>query len=127
MTTVKWNNSYSTGIDIIDEQHKKLFDIMNEIYVASENNSDISIIVALFDELHKYTQYHFDEEEAYFSSLSENSIDEHKQQHQYFIDELEKIKQQCLRIGGLSLELLFFLNDWLVEHIQVEDQKYIDQ
>jgi len=127
MTRVKWNNNYSVGIDVIDEQHKKLFDIMNEIYIASESDDNITEIVALFDELHKYTQYHFDEEEAYFASLSEKGIEDHRLQHQYFIDEIEKIKQQCLRIGGMSLELLFFLNDWLVEHIQVEDQKYIDQ
>jgi len=126
MKKVEWDSSYTLGIDIIDDQHKKLFDLMSEIYTASENDCDIQIIIELFDELAKYSHYHFDEEEAYFSTTSDEDIEIHKQQHQFFIDEIEKIKQQSLRINGMSLELLFFLNDWLVNHIKVEDHKYID-
>lgn len=126
MKAVKWDSSYTLGIDIIDEQHKKLFDLMSEIYDASESDADIERIIELFDELTKYSQYHFEDEEAYFSSTSDDDIKIHKEQHQYFIDEINKIKQQCLRINALSLELLYFLNDWLVNHIKVEDHKYID-
>lgn len=126
MTQVIWQDSYSIGIDTIDTQHKQLFDIMNKIYVASEEDSDLDVIMPLFDELQDYTKYHFDEEEQYFTTLSQGSIEQHKNEHQFFIDELDKIKQQSLRIGTISLELLYFLNDWLVNHIQVEDPKYLD-
>jgi len=126
MNKVEWSSSYALGIEIIDVQHKKLFNIMNEIYTASENDSDIQKIIELFDELTKYSNYHFNEEETYFSFMSDENIEIHKQQHQFFIDEIEKIKQQCLRINGMSLELLYFLNDWLVNHIKIEDHKYID-
>ena len=126
MDKVEWGSSYTLGIDIIDVQHKKLFDLMSEIYTASENDCDIQKIIELFDELTNYSHYHFNEEEAYFSSMSDEDIEIHKQQHRFFIDEIEKIKQQCLRINGMSLELLYFLNDWLVNHIKVEDHKYID-
>ncbi len=127
MTQVIWQDSYSIGIDTIDTQHKQLFDIMNKIYVASEDDSDIAVIMPLFDQLQDYTKYHFDEEEQFFTTLSQSNIEQHKSEHQFFIDELEKIKQQSLRIGTISLELLYFLNDWLVNHIQAEDPKYIIQ
>lgn len=127
MTQVIWQDSYSIGIDTIDTQHKQLFDIMNKIYVASEDDSELDVIMPLFDELQDYTKYHFDEEEQYFTTLSQRSIEQHKSEHQFFIDELDKIKLQSLRIGTISLELLYFLNDWLVNHIQVEDPKYLDQ
>lgn len=127
MTQVIWQDSYSIGIDTIDTQHKQLFDIMNKIYVASEEESDLEVIMPLFDQLQDYTQYHFDEEEQFFTTLSKSNIEQHKNEHQFFINELEKIKQQSLRIGTISLELLYFLNDWLVNHIQVEDPKYLEQ
>jgi hemerythrin-like metal-binding protein len=127
MTQVIWKDSYSIGIDTIDTQHKQLFDIMNKIYVASEEESDLEMIMPLFDQLQDYTKYHFDEEEQFFTTLSESNIEQHKNEHQFFINELEKIKQQSLRIGTISLELLYFLNDWLVNHIQVEDPKYLEQ
>lgn len=126
MNKVEWSSNYALGIKIIDVQHKKLFNIMNEIYTVSENECDIQKIIELFDELTKYSHYHFNEEETYFSSMSDENIEIHKQQHQFFIDEIEKIKLQCLRINGMSLELLYFLNDWLVNHIKIEDHKYID-
>jgi hemerythrin len=127
MTQVIWQDSYSIGIDTIDTQHKQLFDIMNKIYVASEEESDLEIIIPLFDQLQDYTKYHFDEEEQFFTTLSKSNIEQHKNEHRFFINELEKIKQQSLRIGTISLELLYFLNDWLVNHIQVEDPKYLEQ
>ncbi len=127
MAQVIWQDSYSIGIDTIDTQHKKLFDIMNKIYVAALEDSDLEIIIEFFDELQDYTKYHFDEEEQYFTTLSQRCVEEHKNEHQFFIDELEKIKQQSLRIGAISLELLYFLNDWLVNHILVVDPKYVDQ
>ena len=126
MTQVKWQDSYSIGIDTIDSQHKQLFDIISDIYVASEQERGLDVIMPLFDKLQDYTKYHFDEEEQYFTTLSQADIERHKNAHQFFIDELDKIKLQSLRIGTLSLELLYFLNDWLVNHIQVEDPKYLD-
>ena len=113
------------GIEIIDTQHQQLFDIMNKLYIASEEDQELETIIGLFEELKDYTKYHFTEEEIYFSKHPQDEIKRHKELHQFFIKKLDGSIQQCIRIGALSLELLFFLNDWLVEHIQVEDQKYV--
>lgn len=98
---------------------------MNQLYIASEQESDINNILDLFDELKHYTKYHFEEEATYFSTLPPSEIEGHKKEHDFFITELDKTVQQCIRIGTLSLGLIYFLNDWLINHIQVEDQKYI--
>jgi hemerythrin len=124
MTQVLWNNDYCIGIKTIDKQHKKLFDIMNQLYVASEQERDIKDILELFTELKSYTKYHFEEEEQHFSTLLPSEREAHKKEHVFFICELDKSVQQSIRIGALSLELLYFLNDWLINHIQIEDQKY---
>ena len=125
MTQVVWNNNYSIGIETIDTQHQQLFDIMNKLYIASEEDQELETIIGLFEELKDYTKYHFTEEEIYFSKHPQDEIKHHLEQHQFFIKKLDESIQQCIRISALSLELLFFLNDWLVEHIQIEDQKYV--
>jgi len=56
MTQVLWQDSYSIGIDTIDTQHKQLFDLMNQIYLASQGDSDLGIIMPLFDQLQYYTK-----------------------------------------------------------------------
>lgn len=125
MTQVRWSDDYCIGIEAVDSQHKKLFDIMNQLSLASEQDVDIKDIVDLFEELNSYTQYHFKEEEIYFSTLPPEEFERHKKEHEFFITELDNTIQQCNRIGALSLGLLYFLNDWLVNHILIEDQKYL--
>ena len=125
MTQVIWNNDYCIGIETIDMQHKKLFDIMHQLDVASQQEADIKDITKLFDELDNYTKYHFEEEEAYFLTLPADEIKRHKKEHDFFISELASTVEQSIRIGALSLGLLYFLNDWLINHILIEDQKYL--
>ena len=108
MTKVVWSKNYAIGIETIDTQHKQLFDIMNKLYIASEEDYKLEEIISLFEELQDYTKYHFTEEEIYFSKHPQDEIDRHKEQHQFFIKKLDESIQQCIRINALSLELLFF-------------------
>lgn len=127
MTEVAWKDDYCIGNEVIDSQHKKLFDILNQLYIASEQGREIEDVLELFDELDRYTKYHFEEEEKFFSTLSSVEMEAHQEMHQFFINELAKTVQQSLRIGSLSLGLIYFLTDWLVYHIQVEDRKYLPE
>lgn len=124
MTQVIWDDKYCIGIDTIDEQHKKLFELTNRVYIASEQDVEIDDLLGIFEELKEYTQYHFEAEEVYFSALPPHEAERHKKEHEYFISELESSIQQSKRIGGLSLGLQCFISDWLVNHILIEDQKY---
>lgn len=125
MTEVIWKNDYCIGIETIDTQHKKLFDLLNQLYIESEKDSDISDIIEIFNELQSYTKYHFSEEEKYFTSLPDDEREAHIKEHEYFIEELDDSIQQSIRIGTLSLNLIYFLNDWLINHIQVVDKEYV--
>jgi len=124
---IEWDDEkLSVGIKLLDDQHKVLVSYINELHDLIMNNASDNAISELFEKLFKYTQYHFHDEEKYFSRLYKDDLTLHKLQHKHFIEDLTHIQQ---RNGEqkISEDLLFFLTDWLVNHIVVEDLKYIQQ
>lgn len=122
-----WDKStFDIGIELIDAQHKKLVGYINELALAINNNQETALITELFKKLHDYTIFHFKAEEGYILSLSKNDCLLHQLQHKHFSEELDRI----LTLGEsakISEELLYFLTDWLLHHIQVEDKKFFIQ
>ncbi len=78
----------------------------------------------IFSKLVDYTQYHFDTEEHYFEQLNADNVKLHKLQHKHFMEQLNVYKS-TKETEGISNDLLYFLLDWLVTHIQCEDKKFI--
>lgn len=125
---IVWTNEYEFGIEEIDNQHKKLVNILNELYSAFLTNQiDNSLILSIITELNKYTQYHFSTEEKIFKKVNFKDSDKHIEKHNKFITDIKKFKNSYLeKDSDLSLDLILFLKDWIIEHIQYEDAKYVD-
>lgn len=124
---IEWDEEkLSVGIKLLDDQHKVLIGYINELHDLITSNASESATSELFDKLYKYTQYHFKEEEKYFSRLCKDDLTLHKLQHKHFIEELAHIQQEKNK-QKISADLLFFLTDWLVSHIVAEDLKFIQQ
>lgn len=122
---IEWDDEkLSVGIKLLDEQHKVLVSYINELHDLITNDASESAISELFEKLYKYTQYHFHDEEKYFSRLYKDDLTLHNLQHKHFLEELAQIQQDSSK-QNISEELLFFLTDWLVNHIVAEDLKYI--
>lgn len=118
---------YKTGIEAIDEQHKKLFDIADRAYMLLKDEYTIDKydkIVTIIKELKDYTAYHFNFEEEYMESIGYKRMFTQKIEHAEFIKKLDEIdfdkidKDQDKYI----LAILQYLNDWLVEHIYEKDK-----
>ncbi|SEL64092.1 hemerythrin [Colwellia chukchiensis] len=133
---IAWDKAYEVGVDTIDRQHKVLVDYINQLAWAIDNQQEQAIIPSLFAKLIAYTKYHFEAEEAYFYKLNKNDCLLHQLQHKHFMEELENIatrinaKNTQLKDSTESssaMELLYFLTDWLLHHIQIEDKKYLQQ
>ncbi len=117
---------YYTGIASIDQQHAKLFEIANEAYELLTNQfipDKYDYIVKVINDLKDYAKYHFSHEEEYMSSIGYKRIFSQKVAHNDFINKLDEYD-----IGSIDenqrhvlLELLEFLNDWLVNHILRSD------
>ena len=118
---------YYTGIDFIDEEHAKLFSIANKAYelLMDEFIPDkYDYILEVIQELKDYTKYHFEHEENYMNSISYKRILSQKVSHHDFIEKLDEYNADSIDESQRDtlLELLDFLNDWLVEHIFKSDK-----
>jgi len=123
---IPWNDNFNTGIEIVDKQHKKLVDIINNLATQFAYNSNTIDVNSIFNELIDYTNYHFDSEEAIWGKYFKNqkSEIEHKKTHKSFIDDLNKLieKEKNGSIEEVAENILEFLVQWLVSHILESDR-----
>lgn len=124
---IAWDKAaFDVGIAFIDNQHRTLVDYINELAWAVDNNQANNIISTLFAKLYQYTKFHFKAEEAYFFTLNKADCLLHQLQHKHFIEELDRIIALD-DVESISQALLYFLTDWLINHIQGEDKKFLQQ
>ena len=124
----EFTKDYHTGIDFIDEEHAKLFEIANRAYDLLTNQfvtDKYDAIVAVLEELRDYTKYHFNHEEEYMTSINYPKRFSQLHQHTQFISKLESYNLKEIDVNqqeGL-LEILDFLALWLQSHIKGMDKK----
>ena len=123
---ISWQENFSLGLEAIDEQHKSLVDIINRIWQSIVEKSEKSVVFSLIEELERYTFAHFAAEETFMRVTGYPHFDRHKQEHQAFISRVSEEKRRALSTGNLSLDLMHFLRDWLVNHILLSDKHYAD-
>lgn len=124
MPIVDWQNAYSLGMPEIDEQHKALFELINELWGAIVKRASIENQMLVIEGLERYTIAHFTAEETFMRAIKYSKFDVHKQMHDQFIQRIADEKTRLLNGHGFSLDVLYFLKDWLVNHILVSDQDY---
>ena len=125
MSMVEWDDAYSVDIQEIDEQHKCLIEIMNELYVALANKSDRDLIADVLNKLVEYTKIHFAVEETLMRVFHYEDYEAHKAIHDRIVARVLEYQGQ-FRAGNdkVGMELLMFLKDWLFDHINKVDKSY---
>lgn len=123
---VKWNASYDIGVDEIDGQHRSLVDLLNQVWEGIVRRVDRTRMLKVLDELERYTVAHFTAEELYMWEINFPGFNSHTRMHREFIARIDAEKQAVIAGGDLSLDLLHFLRDWLINHILVQDKAYAD-
>jgi len=121
-----WTSELATGVKIIDDQHRKLVDMINQLYGAMKSGQSRSVMEKILDGLAEYTVYHFGTEEKYFDQFKYSETVQHKRLH-------EDLKSQVVAVIGkfksgqadVSMDLMNFLKDWLVNHIIKTDKRYV--
>ena len=120
-----WDSSLSVNISQIDDQHKKLVGMINELHRAMKLKQGNSIIGSILDRLANYTVSHFGIEEKLFAQYGYPEEKAHVAIHQKLVAQVVDI-QKKFKAGEVmvSMELMSFLKDWLVNHIKGTDKKY---
>jgi len=121
---IAWDGVYSVGMNEIDEQHKLLFDIINTLWDAVILRQDGAAVLHTIAELERYTLTHFTAEESFMRAHNYSGFDEHKKQHVAFIERIRQERQAVEGGASVTLDLINFLKDWLIDHILVKDKAY---
>jgi hemerythrin len=125
MLLMVWNERFSVNVKVIDEDHKKLMGLANELHDAIRNQRGSQVLAPLLDELVKYTQYHFAREEEFFAITGYEDAARHKRQHDFLAERLLDIQQRYSRGSqALTLETMAFLKDWFYGHTLGSDARY---
>ena len=88
---VPWDNEYKIGIEMIDTQHEKLFNLVNRLYDLEDSSNNKEKLRTILYEFSDYMKVHFTDEEEYMESINFPYLKEHKQLHADIIESLAKI------------------------------------
>lgn len=125
MAYIQWSEQYMIGIEEIDVQHEKLFELVNSMHEAVINGDYPSVGEKILEDLMDYILEHFATEEKLFLAENYPHYEKHKQEHDLLarqaFDIQEDFKDQKIL---LTFELLDFLSDWLKKHTTSSDLKY---
>ena len=124
---VEWNDIYSVNIEEIDNQHKKLFDIINRVYDSISTGESRVELQPILDDLIDYVDVNFKTEEKYFDKFNYSASLSHKSEHQKFFKMILQFKESsAMQALKFQLPIETFLFDWLMNHMLAEDTKYTD-
>ncbi len=126
-----FTSKYMTGITLIDDEHRRLFEIIketNDLIHEEFLHDKYDEIVRLITELRDYTEFHFSDEEALMTRIQYPGLNAQKRAHSAFIERLVEIDLNDLdemddHQQEYLLDLIQFLLDWLTNHILACDQK----
>ncbi len=124
---IKWEDKFSVGISMIDEEHKKLIDILNKIIYAKEHNINSEELKEVLRVMTDYSVTHFTTEEAYMKAFNYPEYQSHKEEHMDFSTKIISYTYKMIKGNyQFASELSEYIEQWLVKHIQVTDKQYID-
>ena len=123
-----FKEEYWTGIELIDDEHKKLFDIIretNDIIHAQFLHDKYDEIMRILHELQEYTERHFKDEEDYMERIGYKRIEVQKRAHEAFVDKIKQIDLREIDDNQEEYleELIDYLLKWLSNHILKMDKK----
>jgi len=121
----RWTERYSVNVAAIDDQHKRLFTIINELNDALAHGEGAAVAEPVLQKLVDYAQVHFAAEEALLEEYKFPATGAHRAEHDKFTQSIAKFREDY-RAGkpGVPVSLMLFLQDWLKEHILVNDKAY---
>ncbi len=124
---IEWKEQYSVGNRELDEQHKRIIEIINQMSseLAKNHADEHQIFITIIDQLLDYTQYHFTTEELLMRESAFTGLSSHIKVHTSLVENLLLKKERIVKKEFITaMEMVVFLEEWLIDHILGEDMKY---
>lgn len=123
---LRWDRSLTTGLNTIDQQHKQLVALINDLHKSMKQGSSVRESGVILDKLLRYTSSHFATEEKLFQQHNYPKSSQHKEHHSKLVAQVMDFQKEFKNGNAiLSAELMDFLKDWLVNHIKKTDMEYV--
>lgn len=125
MFAIEWNESFSVGVKELDEQHKRLFKIFDDLLGSLDTAADSRAVVDVLEGLKEYASVHFATEEKYMSECGYPQLENHKRTHEQFRKKVDDLcSNATMQPVTVLSDTLKFLYAWLSDHILSCDRKY---
>lgn len=124
MSFLQWTHDLDTNIGWIDDQHKKIVDYINELYVAKQS-ADRNKIGQIMKNLIDYTATHFTEEEQMMERAGYPLTTVHRSVHERFVEKVSDLNTRHHGGADTADDLLRLLESWLFSHIRTNDHGYV--
>ena len=123
---VTWDDAFSVGFDPIDNQHKELVKMTNELFESCEKGATIAdkAFLQTIKKAADYARDHFSDEDKYMVQAGFPNLSEHRKQHADFLEAVIKAMQEFEAGKTAPIDMARFLKNWLLNHIAVSDKQY---
>ena len=125
MALFEWTSTLTVNVAEIDKQHQKLIALINELHDAMAEGRGKEVLEKIIERLIAYAAEHFSTEENYFAKINYPGALGHKKEHSEFVKKVKEFQENFNKGQlALTLDVMHFLKDWLIKHIQGTDKKY---
>ena len=125
MAHLTWSSDLDTGISVIDNQHRRIVDYINQLNHAIESG-DRDEIAEVLEELVDYTLSHFAFEEDLMEKAGYPFTNAHKKVHKLFVKRVADFQQRFQLGEDIGRQLHTVLRTWLLNHIRHDDADYAE-
>ena len=124
MSIFLWKEEYSVGHLAIDTQHKRLFQLADELHAAMAAGKGNAAMSAILANLVSYTKLHFADEERLMKECNYPEYLHHKKEHDELTAKVVAFQSDlAAKRVAVTVQLMYFLKDWLTHHIGQNDKK----
>ena len=122
---IVWKDEYSVGLDSIDQQHRKLINLINQLMTAVDYSTGEEFEREALADVVEYTKTHFTYEEGLMEDNGYPDFEAHKAQHKVMLAEVEVVLAEYEKDHDAAMQhALNFLKEWLITHINGTDKQY---
>ncbi len=120
---IEWNDQLNTGINVIDKQHRRLVELINQLFQCMKEGGNRKLLGDIIDQLVDYTVTHFRTEEELMQRSHYPDLANHKAIHQGFVAKVEDALTKLKNGERVApADLYKFLKGWLINHIEQQDR-----
>jgi hemerythrin len=125
MALMSWGSKYSVGVEEVDNQHKALMKVLNELHAASMRGQAQQAAGPLIRQMVTLAREHFATEERLMELTGYPGLAGHRAKHRELTEKVaEFLSRHEKSDKTMYTQLLYFMRDWLTQHMQTEDHEY---